>query len=146
MRKSLENFPQQEDREEIREHEIDSDGFENRDDREIENARKRLENERMSRDQLLKRDSLDMRNIRKRLEEGDLSVEEKLRFLESRMNLRAEEPEKGTFGMFRELWGVVPAEYRMTLIGEFMFNPRAIQNRYREEQKFRSNLDRRWKK
>ncbi|MEA3463897.1 MAG: hypothetical protein U9R14_02380 [Patescibacteria group bacterium] len=57
-----------------------------------------------------------------------------------------EEKEKGTFGMLRELWGVTPSDCRAAIIGEFIFNPNALKNRYYQEKHFQSNLKNRWKK
>ncbi len=56
------------------------------------------------------------------------------------------EKEKGTFGMLRELWSVTSSDCKSALIGEFIFNPNALKNRYYQEKHFQSSLKNRWKK
>lgn len=46
--------------------------------------------------------------------------------------------------MFRELWKTVPEDCRGALIGELIFNPRALERRHHNEQAFKSRMDRRW--
>ncbi len=53
---------------------------------------------------------------------------------------------KGPVTMLRELWGKTPADCRLALIGEFLFDPNAFKHRYEEEMKFQSNLQGRWEK
>jgi len=56
------------------------------------------------------------------------------------------EKEKGTFGMLRELWSVVPSDCKAAVIGEFIFNPNALKARYFEEMNYRQNMKNRWRK
>ncbi|HXV26703.1 MAG TPA: hypothetical protein VD862_01620 [Candidatus Paceibacterota bacterium] len=51
---------------------------------------------------------------------------------------------RGQVRMFRELWGTVPADCRVALVEEFVFNPRALERRYHEERAFRDRMDSRW--
>lgn len=53
---------------------------------------------------------------------------------------------KGQFGKFFELWKVTPIDCKLTLLAEFIFNPNAFNQRYNEEEKYRANINRRWKK
>lgn len=47
--------------------------------------------------------------------------------------------------MFRELWKSVPADCRGALVGELIFNPNALQQRYDEELSFRERMSGRWR-
>lgn len=46
--------------------------------------------------------------------------------------------------MFTDLWGKVPADCKSSLIGEFIFNPNALERRWEEEQRLDQNLHSRW--
>lgn len=74
------------------------------------------------------------------------SCPEEKKIIKSLETEEKEEKEKGTLGMLRELWGATPSDCRTALIGEFIFNPNALKNRYYQEKYFQSNLKNSWKK
>lgn len=47
------------------------------------------------------------------------------------------------WSMFRELWALRQTG-RSVLIGEYLFNPGALRNRYAKEARFQHELCRRW--
>ncbi|MFA6161686.1 MAG: hypothetical protein WCT54_01005 [Patescibacteria group bacterium] len=46
--------------------------------------------------------------------------------------------------MLRRLWPITPEDCRAALVGEFIFSPRRLRQRYAEECDFHHNLDNRW--
>jgi len=51
---------------------------------------------------------------------------------------------KRDFRWFRTLWGTVPADCRVTLIMELLFDSAALRRRYEEECKLHHNLKTGW--
>lgn len=53
--------------------------------------------------------------------------------------------EPNTFRMIRDLWKVAPTDCRAELLYEFIFEPQALRNRWREEERFRENMNKAWR-
>jgi len=52
---------------------------------------------------------------------------------------------RSEFSKFMTLWKVTPADCRLALLEEFLFNPPEFQNRYNQEIQFKRNLERGWR-
>ena len=56
------------------------------------------------------------------------------------------EKERSPLSMLRELWKTTPSDCRASLVGEFIFNPGALKNRYYQEKYFQDSLKDHWAK